>query len=148
MAAADPGKRARKIEITVIGVTGSGDGIADGGKTCNLNERRTDGKIERGRVLKAETRGRGVIHVLVEEESIAEERQSSKGDERWREGMGLGSDKILRAMVFTDGKSGDVGAGSRERVKNNTLAENIAEVQRISGSEVMIETRAELIVVR
>jgi len=50
-------------------------------------------------------------------------------------------------VFFADGKAGNVGAGGRKRVDYISLAENVAEVQSVTGSEVVIEANAELIVV-
>src|SRR5262245_5300876 len=50
-------------------------------------------------------------------------------------------------MLFANGKSGDVRAGSGQRIDNVTLAKDVAEVESVARGEVVIEATAELVVV-
>ena len=54
-------------------------------------------------------------------------------------------DKILRAMLFANGKAGNVGAGSGKRIDDIALAEHVAEIERVTRSEVVIQADAELV---
>src|SRR5260221_7553729 len=50
-------------------------------------------------------------------------------------------------MVFANRKSGNVGAGGGKRIKNISLAEDIAEIQHIARRQIVIEAQYELVVV-
>ncbi len=76
VASANPGERTVQIESVFVSVARTGDRIADGSKSCDLNERRAEGGVERRLVGEAERGGIGVIDVLVKKEFIAEERKS------------------------------------------------------------------------
>jgi hypothetical protein len=145
--ATNPGKRTGEVEIAVIGVARSGDGIADGSESGNLNEWRADGSVERGLVLETQAAGSGVVGVLFKEEAVAQKREARQTDYCGRKRMRFRGHKVLRAMLFADGKSGNVRAGRGKRIENISLAENVAEVQDVSRRQVMIQPHAKLIVV-
>ena len=96
---------------------------------------------------RAERRGIGVIDVLVKEEFIAEERESRQPDDGGRKSVRFLRDETLRPLIFTDGKSRNVCAGSGERIGDAALAEAVAKIERVFGGEIVIEAQTKLVFV-
>src|SRR5215510_1844801 len=61
--------------------------------------------------------------------------------------MSFAGHEILRAVFFAYGEAGNVSAGGGERIDDVALAEDVAKVQSVAGSEVVIEPDAELVIV-
>ena len=61
--------------------------------------------------------------------------------------MGLRGDKILRAMFFTDREPRHVCPRRGKRVENIAFAEDVTEIQSVLRRQIVVQARAELIVV-
>src|ERR1700733_8848585 len=88
-----------------------------------------------------------MIQVLVKKELIAQIRKAGNADGLWREDVRLLRDKVLRAVVLTNGKAGDICPNRRKRICRRPGAEHVTEIQRIRAGEIMIHAQAELVVV-
>ena len=56
-------------------------------------------------------------------------------------------DETLRPLIFTDGKSRNVCAGSGERIGDAALAEAVAKIERVFGGGIVIEAQTKLVFV-
>ena len=61
--------------------------------------------------------------------------------------MGFRGDEILRAVFFAHGEAGYIRPGSGERIDDVALTEDVAEVQSIARSQIVVEAETELVVV-
>ena len=128
VAAVNPTERAGEVEGILISVARAGDGIADRSVASDLNEWRSRGGRQRGCVLKSERRGRLMIQMLVQQEDIAKERKARDADGGGRKDVSLLRDEVLRAVIFADGKSGDIGTDGRKRIGGGAAAIHVAEI--------------------
>ena len=125
----NPRQRAGNVDGVLVGVARAGDRVADRGVAAHLYERRPNGRIERGSVLKPEARRSGVIDGFVEEKLVPQKRKARDAGQRRRKCVCLLRHEVLRALSFSDRKARHVGARRRERIDRVSLRKHIAEIQ-------------------
>src|SRR5262249_32655702 len=125
----------------------AGDGIADGGVSVDLDERRASGDIQAGTVAEAQVGGTCVVGTLTVEELVAEIGEARDADEGGTESVGFLRDEILRALVLSNGEARDTGAVSGNRIELVAVVDHVTEIEGIARREVVVKADATLIVV-
>ena len=88
-----------------------------------------------------------MIQMLVEQELIAEIRKTRDSDDARRKNVSLLRHKILRAIIFAHGKTWNIGARRRKRIRRRTAAIHVTEIQRVRMRKIVIEAQSELVVI-
>src|SRR5580658_6092927 len=89
-----------------------------------------------------------MVEVLVEQESIAEIRKTRDRDGGGRKDVCLLCNEVLRPVILTHREAGYIRAHWRKRIRRRTTAIHVAKIQGVCPRKVMIQTQAELIIVR
>src|SRR5580658_6279146 len=140
-------QRAGKIKSILKRVARSRDRVAHRGVSSNLNKRRSSGRRQRRSVLKTQVRWRLVIQVLVQQERIPQKGKARHADGGGRKDVRLLRHEILRAVILSHRKAGNIRSHRRKRIRSRAAAVHVTEIKRVTAGKIMVQPQSELVVI-